>query len=94
MVRITETGVSKEEQETVCVWSAIDSCWIISSSYRKHITKLLKAYPEATIIEQYESGTPTEVEITLEEDLITFRKPTTETKREAGRKLAKERYGK
>lgn len=88
MVRITETGVPKEEQETVCVWSAIDSCWIISSSYRKHITKLLKAYPEATIVEQYESGTPTEVEITLEEDLITFRKPTTEAKRELGRKLA------
>lgn len=42
MLNITENGTPKEEQETVCVWDAVDECWIIESSYRKHITKLKK----------------------------------------------------
>lgn len=94
MVRITEQGVPKEEQETVCVWSAIDKCWIIESSYRKHITRLLKIYPQAEVVEQYENGTPTYIKVRLDEDLISFRQPVKKETRDKMSKLAQERFGK
>lgn len=94
MVKITETGVPKEEMETVCVWDALNSCWMIESSTRKHITKILKQYPQAEIVEQYENGTPTYIRVKLEEDLISFRKPVKKETREQMSKLAQERFGK
>ena len=94
MVRITETGVPKEEMETVCVWDALNNCWMIESSTRKHITRLLKIYPQAEIIEQYESGTPTYIRVKLEEDLVSFRQPVKQETRDKMSKLAQERFGK
>lgn len=94
MVRITEQGVPKEEMETVCVWDALENCWIIESSYRKHITRLMKVYPQAEIIEQYENGTPTYIKVKLNEDLVSFRQPVKKETREKMSKLAQERFGK
>lgn len=94
MVRITEKGVPKEEMETVCVWDELNNCWMIESSTRKHITRLLKIYPQAEIIEQYESGTPTYIRVRLEEDLVSFRQPVKQETRDKMSKLAQERFGK
>lgn len=95
MLNITENGTPKEEQETVCVWDAVDECWIIESSYRKHITKLKKQYGgKVEVVSQYPNGTPVMVRVRLDDDLVSFRKPISEERREKLRQQMNERLGK
>ena len=91
---INDSGYPREESETVCVYDALLGQWVIESSVRKHMTKLLKQYPEAEVVEQYTSGTPVFVRVVLDDDLITFRQPVSKERKEEMSKLAKERFGK
>lgn len=94
MVIITDKGIPKEEQETVCVYDKENEQWIIESSVRKHITKLMKQYDNVEVLQQYENGTPTYIKVILNEDLVSFRKPVSNERKEQMSKLAKERFGK
>lgn len=91
---INDSGYPREEQETVCVYDALLGQWVLSSSVRRHITKMMKQYPEAEVKEQYSNGTPVYVEVVLNEDLVSFRKPVSKERKEEMSKLAKERFGK
>ena len=91
---INDSGYPREEQETVCVYDALLGQWVLSSSVRRHITKMMKQYPEAEVVEQYTSGTPVFVRVVLKEDLVSFRKPVSKERKEEMSKLAKERFGK
>lgn len=91
---INDAGYPREEQETLCVYDHDFKSWVIESSVRKHMTKLLKQYPEAEVVEQYSSGTPVFVRVVLNEDLVSFRKPVSKERKEEMSKLAKERFGK
>lgn len=91
---INDSGYPREESETVCVYDSLLGQWIIESSVRRHITKLLKAYPQTEIVEQYSNGTPVFVRVVLDDDLITFRQPVSQERKEQMSKLAKERFGK
>lgn len=95
MLNITENGTPKEEQETVCVWDAIEECWVIESSYRKHITKLKKQYGDKVeVVSQYPNGTSVMVRVRLDDDLVSFRKPVSDERREKMRQQMNERLGK
>lgn len=95
MLNITENGTPKEEQETVCVWDAVDECWVIESSYRKHITKLKKQYGDKVeVVSQYPNGTSVMVRVRLDDDLVSFRKPVSDERREKMRQQMNERLGK
>ena len=97
MVAITKDGIPREEMETICNYDALEQCWYIESTYRSHITKLLKQYDNVEIISQLPSGTPTQVRVKLTKDLITFRKPMTvseETKQKRTEALKKARQNK
>ena len=79
---ITENGIPREEMETVCNYDVLEQCWYIESTYRRHITKLMKQYDNVEIVSQYPNGTPTQVRVKLTEDLISFRKPMTKEQKE------------
>lgn len=83
---------SRQEQETSANYC--QGQWIIYSNRTPHVTKMLKQYPEAEILEVLESGVPALIKVVLDEDLISFRKPVSQEKRDQMSKLAKERFGK
>lgn len=91
---INDTGVPREEQETTCIYDHQLGQWVIESNVRKHITKLMKQYPEAEVIEQYSHGTPVFIRVVLNEDLVSFRKPVSQERRAQMAEVAKERFGK
>lgn len=91
---INDTGYSREESETVCVYDALLGQWVIESSVRRHVTKLMKQYPEAEVVEQYSNGTPVFIRVVLNEDLVSFRKPVSQERRAQMAEVAKERFGK
>lgn len=83
------SSYTRAEQETSANFNQGE--WIIYSSRTPHMTKLLKQYPNAEIIEQTEEGNPAMVRVVLDSDLISFRKPVSEDRKKEMSKKAKER---
>lgn len=96
---ISTKGYSKEEQESVCTYDVLNDEWVFYTTCRKHITKLLKTYKDVSnakieVLEEYANGTPVAIQVTVQGDLVTFRKPTSKAKREKLREQAKGRFDK
>ena len=71
---IEEFSFKKEEQETVAIYDYQLNSWTITSNVQKHISKILKLYPEHTTIKTVnKNGTPTSVIARGLPEIVTFR---------------------
>lgn len=93
-------GYSKEEQETVLAWDAVENKWIGYSCYSPHITKILKLLDIEDVDSEYEEGrdSPLSIKFELKSNQVSFRKGKRqmseehrEKLRQNGKKLAESR---
>ena len=64
---------AKDEQETVILYDYLTDSYSIESNVKKHITTILKKYPNVEVMYINDKGNPTAVRVNYVKDAISFR---------------------
>lgn len=82
-MKIVDKGYSREEMETTCNYDYVNGEWDIYTTVPKHITKLLKQYGDKVeVLEKIDGGREVAVRVTIQEDIITFRRVLTQEEKD------------
>ena len=63
----------EDEQETVILYDYLTDSYSIESNVKKHITTILKKYPNVEVMYINDKGNPTAVRVNHVKDAISFR---------------------
>ncbi len=63
----------EDEMETVVLYDYLTDTYSIETNVKKHITTIMKRYPNVEIIYVNDKGNPTSVRVNGVKDAITFR---------------------